>query len=283
MVINIKKIKFLLLVVFLTAGGFHFHQLYNKNLENLTKEVVNENNIEITVLMYHFFSNYENRKGQYTIYSKDLKKDLEYINEKGYTTITASALISYVENGKVLPKNPLILTVDDSSKSFYTIMYPMLKEYNMKAILSVIGIYSESETNNGFHMNWEQLKEVEASGLVELQNHSYNLHDYGNGKYGIKKYSYENEETYKQRLKDDLLKNNEKLKSLNGITPLAFTYPLGYSNNIAKELIKEIGFKVSFSCAEKRLVLGTNLYDIPRFNRDGRFTTLEMFNNIYSS
>lgn len=267
----------------LAVGGFHSFSLYNQKFEELTIKSVNQEvKTEIPVLMYHFFSNYENRKGQYTIYSKDLRKDLEYIKNKGYTTITIKDLINHIENNKGLPKNPIILTVDDSSKSFYSIMFPMLKEYNMRAILSVIGIYSEPESNNGFHMSWEQLKEVEASGLVELQNHSYNLHDYGKGKYGIKQYSYETQNQYKDRLTKDFQLNNEKLKSLNGITPLAFTYPLGYSNDLAKQLIKELGFKASFSCAEKRLVLETNLYDIPRFNRDGRFTTIEMFNNIYS-
>jgi len=279
-----NKIKFMLIISLLFIGGFYSYYNYNNKLDQLTyMEVNNETKEEIPVLMYHFFSNYEKRKGQYTVYSKDLKKDLEYIKNQGYTTITVKDLVNNIENNIKLPKKPIILTIDDSSKSFYTIMFPMLKEMNMKAILSVIGIYSEEESNNGFHMSWDQLKEVEDSGLVELQNHSYNLHDYGNGKYGIKQYSYEDTETYKNRLKEDFLLNNEKLKSLNGITPLAFTYPLGYSNDIAKELIKELGFKASFSCAEKRLILDTNLYNIPRFNRDGRFTTSEMFGNIYNN
>ena len=242
-----------------------------------SKEVAKEG-FDIPVLMYHFFTKNSSRAGKYTISSTRLEEDMKYIKDN-YETITSSDLVMYMYENKSVPSNSIIITVDDSSLSFYTIMYPLLKKYNLKVILNVIGKYSDD--NNGFHMSWNQLKEVEASGLVELGSHSYNLHEQSDGKYGMKIYKGENDTEYIKRIKEDLILNNERLESLNGIKPISFTYPLGYFNDVLKKVIKEMGFLTSFSCKETLYNL-EDLYNIPRFNRDGKLSTSVMFSKIYS-
>lgn len=236
-----------------------------------------ENEYNIPVLMYHFFTKNSQKVGKYTILSSRLESDLKYISEN-YISITSKDLIDYKQHSKELPLNSIIITVDDSSLSFYTIMFPLLIKYNIKVILNVVGKYSDD--NNGFHMTWNQIKEVEQSSLVELGSHSYDLHDYGNGKYAMKKYDYESLNEYVARMKNDLEKNDNKLKVLNGITPNVFAYPLGYSNKTVKEIIKK-RFSISFSCRESLYNIDS-LYDIPRFNRDGTLSTSQFFNKIYS-
>jgi len=239
--------------------------------------VDNKHEYNIPVLMYHFFTRNTSKTGKYTIHTTTLENDLKYISSN-YVSITSKDLIDYKEQSIELPSNSIIITIDDSSLSFYTIMYPLLVKYNVKVILNVIGKYTDD--NNGFHMTWNQIKEVENSGLVELGSHSYDLHDYGNGKYAMKKYNYESLDEYKIRMENDLKYNNEKLYSLNGITPLSFAYPLGYSNSTLKEIIKK-NFSISFSCREA-LYHVEDLYNIPRFNRDGKLSTSQFFKNIYS-
>ena len=50
------------------------------------------------------------------------------------------------------------------------------------------------------HCTWEELKEMADSGLVEVQNHSYDLHQSKKGALGVKKLPGESEEQYRQRL-----------------------------------------------------------------------------------
>ena len=243
-----------------------------------TSEIVSNEGIKIPVLMYHFFTKNNSKTGKYTINNTRLEEDLKYIKDN-YTTITSNDLVMYVYEGKSISSNSIIITIDDSSLSFYTIMYPLLKKYNLKVILNVIGKYSDD--NNGFHMSWEQLKEVEASGLVELGSHSYNLHEQNKNNYGMKRYKGESDNDYIERIKEDLMINNERLESLNGIKPISFTYPLGYFNDVLKKVIKEMGFLTSFSCKETLYNI-EGLYNIPRFNRDGNLSTSTMFSKIYS-
>jgi peptidoglycan/xylan/chitin deacetylase (PgdA/CDA1 family) len=243
-----------------------------------TSKIVSKEGFKIPVLMYHFFTKNSSKTGKYTINNTKLEEDLKYIKDN-YVTITSKDLVMYMYEGKSLASNSIVITVDDSSLSFYTIMYPLLKKYNLKVILNVIGKYSDD--NNGFHMSWNQIKEVEASGLVELGSHSYNLHEQTSNKYGMKRYKGESDESYIKRIKEDLMINNEKLESLNGIKPITFTYPLGYFNDILKKVIKEIGFLTSYSCKETLYNID-DLYNIPRFNRDGNLSTHDMFSKIYS-
>ena len=247
----------------------------NVKVENET--VVVELNYNIPVLMYHFFTRSSSKAGKYTITATRLESDLKYISEN-YVSITSKDLIEYKQGDKSLPYNSIVITVDDSSLSFYTIMFPLLVKYNIKVILNVVGKYSDD--NNGFHMTWRQIKEVEASSLVELGSHSYDLHEYGDGRYAMKKYDNETLSDYFSRIENDLEKNNALLESLNGINPVSFAYPLGYSNKTLKGIIKK-SFSISFSCRETLYDIN-DLYDIPRFNRDGILTTEQFFHKIYS-
>lgn len=268
------KNKILIKLIICTSIIISVFMINNKNK---IKEVNSKYEYNIPVLMYHFFTKSSSRVGQYTILSSRVEEDLKYIKDN-YISITTKNLIQYKEENIELPSNSIMITIDDSSVSFYNIMFPLLKKYNIPVILNVIGKYSDD--NNGFHMTWNQIKEVESSGLVELGSHSYDLHEYGNGRYAMKRFKKEDDITYINRIKQDLIINNNRIESLNGIKPVSFAYPLGYSNDILKKTIKEIGFLASFSCKET-LYNGSSLYDIPRFNRDGRLSTMEMFKKIY--
>ena len=91
-------------------------------------------------------------------------------------------LIDYVYDQKELPQNPIILSFDDGYLTTYEYVVPLLKKYNMKIVLSLIGVdtdnFSKTFDNNldYAHMTWNQLNEMACSGLVEIQNHTYNLY-----------------------------------------------------------------------------------------------------------
>ena len=77
-----------------------------------------------------------------------------------------------------------IKKIDDGYRSNYTKAYPVLKEKNMKALISIIGWSVGRETMPGGiipinpHCSWAELKEMQDSGLVEIGNHTYDMHKY---------------------------------------------------------------------------------------------------------
>ncbi len=205
----------------------------------------------IPIIMYHHVKNQSFGKDCISPY--EFESDLAYLKKKNYNTITMSDLISYVSEDIALPDNPIILTFDDGYLSTYHYVYPLLKEYDMKIVLSVVGKsiddFSRVKDNNVnyAHITWEELREMQDSGHAEIQNHTYNLHKICSGRYGCYQKANETLSQYEQRLTEDTLKLQDRALELLNITPTTFTYPYGKYNDTTEKIIKNLGFKATLS------------------------------------
>lgn len=217
--------------------------------------------ISVPILMYHGVTEDQKKIGKYVISSKMLEKDLLYLQSMGYQTVTIDEIIHYVKEEGDLPKRPIVLTFDDGYYNNYCYAYPLLQKYQMKAVISPIGkysdIYSENEDRNPAyaHITWDNIREMMASGLVEFQNHSYDLHYNTNGRVGAKKIAGETQAAYSQFLESDLLIFQEKMKKNTGYTPTTFTYPYGGISEASFEVLQRLGFEASLSCEEKMNII----------------------------
>ena len=128
------------------------------------------------------------------------------------------------ENKKELPKNPILLTFDDGAYNNYLYAFPLAKKYNAKFVFSPIGKEADryeknKDENPGYsHANWEKIIEMSKSGLVEIQNHTYNMHGSKKPRIGCTKAQNENDEKYKEVLTEDLLKEQKLIASLVMVT-----------------------------------------------------------------
>ena len=163
-------------------------------------------------------------------------------------------LIDFVETGKKLPEKPIVLTFDDGYSNNYLYAFPLLKKYSSKAVLSIIGYYTDlytktpDENPSYSHVTWGDIKKMLDSGLWEVQNHSYNLHTTDKGRDGTKKKRGESDQAYKALLTKDLGKFQERFRENTGTTPTTFTYPFGSVSNASFDILKEMGFKATLSC-----------------------------------
>lgn len=66
-------------------------------------------------------------------FSPEFEKQLEFIS-RHFRTITFSDLKSCGNGGGALPPNPIIITFDDGYKDNYTVAFPLLKRFGMKAV-----------------------------------------------------------------------------------------------------------------------------------------------------
>lgn len=216
--------------------------------------------IRLPILMYHSILEDPNRLGKYVISPAELESDLAYIQEQGYTTVVMADLIRYVDEGEPLPEKPIMLTFDDGQYNNYLYAYPLLQKYGMKAVLSPVVQWSEDvsekpkEQNHAVYsyLTWAQLREMHESGVMEIQNHSYAMHDIGKGKRkGITKLAGETVEAYQKTLWEELIKAQTLLEE-NGIpVPTTFTYPFGAMCEEALPVIEEMGFRATLTCESR--------------------------------
>ncbi|MDD3172810.1 MAG: polysaccharide deacetylase family protein [Herbinix sp.] len=209
--------------------------------------------ITVPIIMYHQVKN--NGLGKDVISPYEFETDLQYLSENNYTTITMFELIDYVYNDEELPPNPIILSFDDGYLSTYKNVFPLLQKYNMKIVLSIVGKsvddFSKVVDNNieHAHLTWNQINEMEQSGLVEIQNHTYNMHKIFNGRYGCGQKNNESLTNYEKVITEDVLTFQERLQTMLEILPSTFTYPYGKYNDNTDQILKKLGYKATLSCS----------------------------------
>lgn len=277
-VIHLSKILLflILLVTFLTVGIS-------------IVIATSEDYIEVPIIMYHSILKDPSRSNKYTVTPAVLEEDLKYIKDKGYTTVTIADLISYVYDNKPLPENPIVLTFDDGHYNNYGYLFPLLEKYDMKAVISIVGSYTDKFTEtdeanlNYSYLRWKDIKELMDTGRIEFQNHTYNLHSNTGKRIGTKKIKGETDEHYKNVLEEDILKLQQEFKENTNYIPQCFTYPFGGISNASLDIIKELGFKASLSCEQgiNKLTKNPNsLYLLKRYNRPSYISTYNFFQKI---
>ena len=119
------------------------------------------------------------------------------------------------------------------------------------------------------------------SGLVEIQNHTYNLHHIVNGRNGAKNNTDESFEAYKKLLSDDLLKFNQRMFEEIGKYPESVVFPFGARSKQSIEIVKSLGFKAAFDCEKKINTLSSpeDLFYIHRFLRPNNMSSKDFFEN----
>lgn len=230
--------------------------LFAYNLNGIADAIQVSNNTTpgplVPIIMYHHVKSSQPGKDSITL--SEFESDLKYLQKNNYNTITMEDLIAYVYNDKELPENPIILSFDDGLLSTYLNVYPLLQKYNMKIVLSILGLSSDKFSKtvdiniNYSHATWDQLNEMQASGLVEIQNHTYDMHSTTNGRYGISQKKNESFEAYKTYLTEDITLFNETVNLTLKTIPNTFTYPYGKYNNNSETILKELGFKATLTC-----------------------------------
>lgn len=240
--------------------------------------------VALPIIMYHSVVREGLPVGDYVTGEGTFFSDMLWLKENGYETVVVQDLVDYT-NGGELPEKPIMITFDDGFLNNLTICGPILKENNMRAVLSVVGAYSDNEANsdvrsdNYSYLTWEEISRAKESGVFEIQNHSYNLHG-GNGRQGAKKLDGESTLAFKVEIMEDIGKMQYLLKVNSKIDAACFTYPFGYFDPDSKEAIRECGFLSSMICYEKinRITRdGECLYNLGRFNRSGLLSTAEFF------
>ena len=238
---------------------------------------------EVPIIMYHALEDTPDNPWEIT--AAEFESDLKYMAENGYITVVMQDLIDFVHNGKKLPEKPIVLSFDDGRMPTMDIILPMLEAYDACITMAIIGhetdrytkIDAEGKISRHPHMTWAQVADAHASGRVEIQSHTYNLH----GKNGAKRNRGESNDSYRRRLLDDLHKFADVLYEQTSIVPNSLAYPLGAISDTSDDIIKEAGYLASLSCSQKSNIIrvgdADSIFSLNRFLRPPHQSSPEFF------
>ncbi len=229
-------IKGIVLVVLLVAFAFMPTVLGSHYFEGFTC---------IPVLMYHDIvesSGAEAARNALTVSAAKFERDMAWLAENGYEAV----LPRDVAAGLTLPNKPVIITFDDGYESNYRLAFPLLKKYNLKGEINVIVSNIDDPAYSSF-MDWDMLRELESSGLIEIGSHSYALHnpDTGgelreSGRNGVQRQRGESREAFQKRVGGDLEKSRDRIQEELGTVVCTFSYPYGAKDLWSKKAAEKI-------------------------------------------
>ncbi|MCR4890271.1 MAG: polysaccharide deacetylase family protein [Ruminococcus sp.] len=248
-----------------------------------------EESVKLPVMMYH--SVYGDKPSEFVVTPEQLESDLSWLSSHGYKTVTAGQVIAYANGRGELPEMPVMITFDDGCYNNLVYLLPLLEKYDMTAVISVVGTYTDNEAVNDPHvpaysyLTWDDIGLLAKSGRIELGNHTYDMHSLHSGRSGCGKLDGESEEDYRRALNEDIARLQRDFIEHTGEAPVVFAYPFGKVSRESIPVLRENGILMTLTCREKVNTVSRDpacLYGIDRFNRSGLYSTEEYMGKIFS-
>ena len=221
----------------------------------------------LSVLMYHHFAQESTAETVVSVHA--FRQQMAAVKEAGFTAVTVEEIRAFVEEGKPLPDNPILITMDDGYTSNLTLAAPILEELGLRATVFVIGINEGESTyvHSGKPLTPPRFSYEEAAawvkkGVLDLQSHTYDLHQlasYGySGRDGVFPLEVESDEAYQAVLREDFAKFRQRREGRAATELIALAYPFGYWTEEADRLLEQEGIALTFTTrpGSNRLVRG---------------------------
>lgn len=220
------------------------------------------------VLAYHDVEDSKPDQRFISVRTDHLKQQFAWLRENDYQPVTVDQVINAGKGGPPLPPKAVMLTFDDGYRSFYTHVLPLLKAYQWPAVLAPVGVWVDTPPDQDVDfggepiprerfLNWDEIKEIDESGLVEIGSHTNDLHygilanPQGNKqpaaaahRYDPTTGLYETEAAYKKRLNADIQQISTKIQRVTGKPPRVWVWPYGAASGTAEELVRKAGYEL---------------------------------------
>lgn len=208
------------------------------------------------ILMYHDFVEGDGADcTNWTLPISRFREDLQWLSDHGYTAVLPSQLAA----GEPLPERAVMITFDDGYESNYRLALPVLREFNMGAVISLI--VNHMDRQDPGWLTWEMCREMSQTGLVEFGSHTYESH----AGEGIVRKGGESREAYEARIFPDIEKSISMIRSEVGNEVIFFAYPHGATDDWASDFIRD-HFAVTVTTRHGPADVSGGLYDMPRHN-----------------
>jgi len=213
------------------------------------------NAISVPILTYHNFD--PSVPGSMTMSTQRFKEQLQWLKDNDYTVIPLKDLVSYLEGKRAaLPTKSVVITADDGKKSVYTYMLPLVREYNIPVTLF---IYPSAISNASYALTWDELKELQKTGLFDVQGHTYWHPNFKQEKKRLAAADYE------KLVHTQLFKSKQVLEEKLGIKVTLLAWPYGIYDDYLEQEAFSAGYEMAFSIDARPASLSEKTMAQPRY------------------
>jgi peptidoglycan/xylan/chitin deacetylase (PgdA/CDA1 family) len=221
------------------------------------------------ILVYHRFGG--SVADAMTVRTSVFEAQLEHLARQSYVVIPLKRLVAHLRGDEPsLPPRSVVVTVDDAHRSVYTDALPLLQRYRIPVTLFV---YPSAVSNADYAMTWQELHEVAATGLVDIESHTYWHPNFAEEKRRL------SDAAYQHLVEDQLTRSRSVLESRVGKPVDLLAWPFGIHDDELMRKASEAGYIAAVTLGRRHATAADPSMALPRYlvtdaDRGARFEAL---------
>lgn len=240
--------------------------------------------VKLTILSYHEIAEVKDALVPgYAVTPAEFAAQLAWLKQQGNQFVSMEQVVADAAGRKPLPPKAVLLTFDDGYSSVYRQAFPLLKTYHAPCVVALVGGWME-KSGGSFDfdgrqlprsnlLSWPELREMEASGLVEIASHTHDMHEgiLANPQGNLEPAAiarqwfpaegrYEDEARYERRVRADLQRNSALIAKRTGKRPRVMVWPYGRYNIETRRIAAKLGMTIGLTLDD-----GSNGADTPMY------------------
>ncbi len=226
--------------------------------------VAADDQVSVPVLCYHRFG--PTVADSMTVTTQVFEAQMKWLSDNGYTVIPLRTLVAYLRGeGPAPPPKSVVISADDGHKSVYNVMWPIVRKYNYPVTLF---LYPSCISNRyaPYAMTWEQVKELQQTGLFDMQGHTFWHPNFKKDKKKMKP------EEYAKSVQTQLVKSKNVLEKKLGTKIEYLAWPYGIYDDYLESEAQKAGYVAAFSIDRRNAAKDERMMAQPRYlmqNGDG--------------
>jgi peptidoglycan/xylan/chitin deacetylase (PgdA/CDA1 family) len=192
-----------------------------------------------------------------TVTMASFEEQLHILREDGFHIIPLADLVSMLGKPEaILPSRSVVITSDDGHESVYQEMFPIILKNNIPMTLF---IYPSAISNANYAMTWAQLREMRATGLVDIQSHTYWHPNFAVERRRL------STDAYRRFVTDQLLRSKRVLEQKLGSQVNLLAWPFGIYDADLIGIAKASGYIAAMTIERRPVTIPADPMTLPRY------------------
>ncbi|WP_337880003.1 polysaccharide deacetylase family protein [Rheinheimera sp.] len=217
------------------------------------------------ILQYHHVSTSTPRSTSVT--PAEFRSHLQFLKDQQYQVIGLDQLLNQLQSGQEPAANAVVITFDDGYDNIYLQAHPILQQFGFP--YTVFLSPALIDRREGPVMSWQQIKKLQADGVL-IANHS-SYHDHL-----AKPRPGESKADWRHRVKQDIELAQQQLEQQLGIKHKWLAYPYGEFSEELEQLVSQLGF-IGIGQQSGAVGLASSLTRLPRYPSSSQYAALKHF------
>jgi len=215
----------------------------------------------VPILMYHHVGIPSGKWRLNTVSEKSFDYQMNFLSRHGFQVISFDDLVTGVKEGHEFARNTVVIQFDDGYEDNYKYAFPVLKKYNMPAMIFLIS----DKMNAPDFLTWDEIREMERNNIsfgAHTRTHVY-----------LPKVDL-------AKARDEIAGSKKVIEDHLGHRIDYFCYPSGGFTQEDERLVMDAGFKAAVTTNRGKGKYNSDLYALKRVhmnNTDDQYSGLVLW------